>query len=77
MVLLRADVRWCPGAGAGARALVERLALALQAATLLCADSPLAEAFCRSRLGGGRGMVFGTLNADAGIEIALDRAWSG
>ena len=64
-------------AQAGARALVERLALALQAATLLRADSPLADVFCRSRLGGGRGMVFGTLNADVGTQVVLDRAWSG
>ena len=63
-------------AQAGARALVERLALALQAATLLRADSPLADAFCRSRLGRARGMVFGTLNADVGIDSALARAWS-
>ena len=56
-----------------ARAQVERLALALQAATLLRAGSPLAEGFCRSRLGGARGAVFGTL-ADAGaVERALAR----
>lgn len=60
-------------AQAGARALVERLALALQAATLLRADSPLAEAFCRSRLGGARGMVFGTLTAHDDIDGALAR----
>lgn len=58
---------------AGARALVERLALALQAATLLRADSPLAHAFCRSRLGGARGMVFGTLTAHDDIDGALAR----
>jgi len=44
-----------------ARALVERLALALQAAILLRSGSPLAAAFCQSRLGGGRGQAFGTL----------------
>ncbi len=56
-----------------ARAQVERLALALQAATLLRAGSPLARAFCRSRLGGARGAVFGTLvDADA-VECALAR----
>jgi putative acyl-CoA dehydrogenase len=45
-----------------ARALVERIAIALQAATLLRARSPLAAAFCASRLGGGRRQVFGTLD---------------
>src|SRR3546814_529694 len=35
---------------AGARSLVERLALALQAGVLLRAGSPVADAFCRSRL---------------------------
>ena len=64
-------------AQAGARRLVETLALVLQAGVLLGAGSPLADAFCRSRLAGGRGMVFGTLNVDASIEIALDRAWGG
>lgn len=45
-----------------ARALVERIAMALQAATLLRARSPLAAAFCASRLGGGRRQAFGTLD---------------
>ncbi|MDX2299641.1 MAG: acyl-CoA dehydrogenase family protein [Xanthomonadaceae bacterium] len=44
-----------------ARAVVERLALALQAAVLLRSGSPLAATFCHSRLGGGRGQAFGTL----------------
>lgn len=44
-----------------ARAVVERLALALQAAVLLRAGSPLAAVFCGSRLAGGRGQAFGTL----------------
>src|SRR5690606_12509361 len=35
---------------AGARRLAERLALALQASALLRAGSPVAEAFCRTRL---------------------------
>ncbi len=64
-------------AQAGARRLVESLALVLQAGVLLRAGSPLADAFCRSRLGGGRGMVFGTLSVDTGIETALARAWNG
>lgn len=49
-----------------ARVLVERIALALQAASLLRAHSPLAQAFCSSRLAGGRRQVFGTL--DAGFD---------
>jgi putative acyl-CoA dehydrogenase len=59
---------------AGARLLVERLALALQAATLLRAGSPLAADFCRSRLGGGHGAVYGTLPAMFDFERCLSRA---
>ncbi|GAB2492239.1 acyl-CoA dehydrogenase family protein [Pseudoxanthomonas sangjuensis] len=59
---------------AGARLLVERLALALQASVLLGADSPLAEAFVRSRLGGGHGLAFGTLPGDVDGEPLLVRA---
>src|SRR5690606_9554553 len=44
-----------------ARILAGRLALALQASVLLAAGNPAAAVFCRSRLGGGHGMVFGTL----------------
>jgi putative acyl-CoA dehydrogenase len=60
-------------AQAGARRLVEGLALTLQAAVLLRSESPLAAAFCRSRLGGGRGAVFGTLTAADDIDSALAR----
>lgn len=56
-----------------ARAQVERLALALQAATLLRGGSPLADTFCRSRLGGARGAVFGTLSDADAVERALAR----
>ncbi|MBL8261019.1 MAG: acyl-CoA dehydrogenase family protein [Xanthomonadaceae bacterium] len=59
---------------AGARVLVERLALALQAATLLRGDSPLAGDFCRSRLGGSHGIAFGTLPAGFDFDRCLDRA---
>ncbi|MFZ5636909.1 MAG: acyl-CoA dehydrogenase family protein [Pseudomonadota bacterium] len=59
-----------------ARMLVERLALALQAAVLLRADNPLADAFCRSRLDGARGATYGTLDAAIDVEPALARAWS-
>jgi len=59
---------------AGARLLVERLALALQAAVLLRADSPAAPLFVRSRLGGGHGLAFGTLPAEADVGPLLARA---
>ena len=57
---------------AASRSLVERLALALQAAVLLRSGAPLADAFCRSRLGGARGCVYGTLSAtiDTGMVLA-------
>ena len=47
---------------AGARGFVERIAVLLQAAILLRAGNPLAVAYCRSRLGGGRGATYGTLH---------------
>jgi putative acyl-CoA dehydrogenase len=61
-------------AEAGARRLVERMALALQAALLLRCRSPAATAFCRSRIGGEHGLAMGTL--PGGIELAglVDRA---
>jgi putative acyl-CoA dehydrogenase len=62
------------GAEAGARLLVERMALALQASVLLRAASPVADLFCRSRLGGERGLVFGTLPCDAPFTSLIDRA---
>ena len=57
---------------AAARAFVERLALLLQAAILLRAGIPLAGAYCRSRLGDGRGATYGTLanGIDGAIAIA-------
>ncbi|MBD9468157.1 acyl-CoA dehydrogenase family protein [Pseudoxanthomonas sp. PXM01] len=59
---------------AGARMLVERLALALQAAVLLRAGSPAAALFVRSRLGGAHGLAFGTLSDDADVGPLLSRA---
>ena len=58
----------------GARIAVERMALALQASVLLRAGSPMADAFCRSRLAGEHGLVLGTLAADADFTTAIDRA---
>lgn len=62
---------------AGARRLVERLALLLQAAVLLRAGSPVAAGFCRSRLGGAHGLAFGSLDADTDFEMLVARAAGG
>lgn len=61
-------------AEAGARLLVEHLALALQASVLLRADSPAADAFCRSRLGGEHGLALGTLPVDVDFGGIIARA---
>jgi putative acyl-CoA dehydrogenase len=61
-------------AQAMARSLVERLALLLQAAVLLRGSSPLADPFCRSRLGGARGGAFGTLAVAIDFDAAIARA---
>ena len=58
-----------------ARRLAQDIALALQAALLLqSAPNAVADAFCRSRLGGEWGHVFGTLPADLAFEALLERA---
>ena len=62
---------------AGARLLVERMALALQAAVLLRAGSPVAAAFCRSRLGGEHGLALGTLPVDMDFQGLVGRALPG
>jgi putative acyl-CoA dehydrogenase len=61
---------------AGARALVERLALLLQGAILLRAGNPLANGFCRSRLGDGRGATYGTLAAGIDLDAAIGRVFA-
>jgi putative acyl-CoA dehydrogenase len=63
-------------AEASARSFVERLALALQACVLLRAGSPMAEAFCRSRLAGEHGQALGTLPADIDYAAAIARVLS-
>ncbi|XGX80931.1 Putative acyl-CoA dehydrogenase AidB [Terrabacter sp. BE26] len=57
----------------GARAVVERLALALQAALLVRhSPGPVADAFVASRIAGRRGHTFGSLDVDlAGAAAAL------
>jgi putative acyl-CoA dehydrogenase len=57
------------------RMVVERMALALQAALLLRAGNrDIAESFCASRLGGEHGLAFGTLPASAPIKALMGRA---
>lgn len=56
-----------------ARLLVERLALAAQAAVLLGQDNPLAEAFCRLRLGP-RGAAYGAFDGAIDTRMIIDRA---
>ena len=58
-----------------ARALVERLALALQASLLVRHAPPaVADAFSAGRLGGGGGRAYGTLPAGVDAQAILDRA---
>ncbi|MFL6151243.1 MAG: acyl-CoA dehydrogenase family protein, partial [Ornithinibacter sp.] len=85
--VLDAAIDGCESAGAlalgpdapwGARRLVERLALTLQAALLVRhSPGPVAEAFVVSRLGGERGGTFGTLGDSIGpdaVSLILERA---
>jgi putative acyl-CoA dehydrogenase len=59
---------------AGARTFVEDLVLALQGAALLRAGSPVAQVFCRTRLGRTHGLAFGTLPPDPSWDAVIDRA---
>ena len=58
----------------GARLLVERLALALQAAVLLRSKSPAASLFVHSRLQRAHGLAFGTLPANDSVDQLISRA---
>ncbi|MET9367292.1 acyl-CoA dehydrogenase family protein [Streptomyces griseoflavus] len=63
------------GSQAGARRLVERMALTLQGSLLVRHAPPaVADAFCATRLGGDWGYSFGTLPAGAGVDAILGRA---
>ncbi|WP_306986798.1 acyl-CoA dehydrogenase family protein [Streptomyces canus] len=63
---------------AGARRLVEHMALTLQASLLVRhAPSAVADAFCATRLGGDWGHAFGTLPDAADVDAVLDRALPG
>ncbi len=57
------------------RAVVERVALLLQASLLLkSADQAIAACFCRSRLAKEHGLAFGTLGPDAPVATLIERA---
>lgn len=58
---------------ANARLIVERLALAAQAAALIGWDSPVAEAFCRLRLEE-RGSAYGAYDAAIDTRAIIERA---
>ena len=55
------------------RSLAETLALAVQAATLLRWDNPMAEAFCRLRLGG-RGSAYGAFDTVVDVREIVSRS---
>ena len=58
-----------------ARGLVERMALALQAALLLQhAPDDVGDAFCRSRLADTGGLNYGTLPTGVNVAALIDRA---
>jgi len=60
---------------ANARRIVEEMALAVSASLLLRhAPSAMADAFCTSRLAGGRGMALGTLPEGLALRDIIDRA---
>jgi putative acyl-CoA dehydrogenase len=60
-----------------ARVVVERMALALQAAVLVQAgNTSIAEGFVAHRLGLGGGLAYGTLAAGAPVDALIARAWS-
>jgi putative acyl-CoA dehydrogenase len=63
------------GLQAGARRLVERLAVLLQGALLVRHGHPaVADAFCASRVAGDRGAAFGTLPPGLDLPAIVDRA---
>ncbi|MFD0001072.1 DNA alkylation response protein [Streptomyces sp. NPDC127178] len=66
------------GSEAAARRLVELMALTLQASLLIRhAPTPIADAFCATRLGGDWGHAFGTLPDTADVDGILGRALPG
>jgi putative acyl-CoA dehydrogenase len=60
---------------AGARRLVERMALVLQGSLLVRFGHPaVADAFCATRLGGDAGLAFGTLPRGTDTRAIVERA---
>ena len=58
------------------RFLVERMALALQAATLLSNGNDLvADNFCQARLGSSNGMLFAAIPSDTPATKLIERAF--
>ena len=58
------------------RYLVERMALALQAATLLRTGNDLvADNFCRARLANAKGTLFGAISSDTPAMKLIERAF--
>ncbi|HMC35227.1 MAG TPA: acyl-CoA dehydrogenase family protein, partial [Myxococcales bacterium] len=61
---------------AGARRLVESLALALQGSLLVRhSPAPVSDAFCATRLSGDHGYAFGALPVGIDLGAVLARAW--
>jgi putative acyl-CoA dehydrogenase len=59
----------------GARWLVEKTALALQAAALiLSGNQGITDLFCAARLTENPGLGFGTLRSNNGVALLLERA---
>jgi len=72
---LTAELSNVDGAEAGARRLVELMALTLQGALLVrYAPAAVADAFCATRLAGDWGHAFGTLPTSVDFTAILDRA---
>ena len=72
---LREDLRRPEAIETRARGLVERMALALEAALLVRhGDAAVAGAFCASRLGGEHGLAFGTLPAGIDFRRIIEQA---
>lgn len=60
---------------ARSRLVVERAALAIQAALLLkSGNADVADMFCRARLGTECGFAFGSLDSNAPLSTLIDRA---
>ncbi len=58
-----------------ARSLAEKMALALQGSLIVrYGSSPVADAFCSSRIAGNYGHTFGTLPTEANVQSILDAA---